>query len=155
MMRAQDDAAEGRAQEGDLRGTRTHDNLKKYFALDSQARLISARFAQIAQHEGFPSVARMFEEMDELLNVVTQGHLDFLIAAGDPLSGKSLGETARNLRAAYLAQLGEVETLRESAGEARNEGFPDIASWFETLASLRLAHGKKCEDLIHSTDDSE
>ena len=139
----------------ELRGTRTHENLKRYFAVDAQIAQLWSRLAQIAKLEGRSDAARLFAELDEGHAVAVGGHLDFLLGAGDPLGGETLGETASNLRAAYLSQLRDIEMLRQAAAEARNEGFPDIASWFETLANLRTAHGKKCEDLIRAAAPDE
>jgi rubrerythrin len=128
----------------ELRGTRTHENLEHAFALDARAAQLCARFARVAEIEGFPQLSRVLREVAEAQGLFAGGHLDFLVRAGDPLTGGPLGESAANARAAMAAQLADAENeLPEMAATARAEGFPDIASWFDTMASARKAHAER------------
>lgn len=124
-----------------LEDTRTHDNLKESFAVETQAAQLFTRFARISEIEGFPEVAVVFREIAESRAGFAHGHLDFLMRAADPLGGAAMGETSANLPAALALQEAEgPAALDERARTAQAEGFADIASWFTTLARSRAAH---------------
>lgn len=122
----------------DLRGTRTHENLGAALALDTQAAILYASFARIAEIEGYPEVARTLRELAEAQGVIAGGHLDLLRRVGDPLSGRPIGETIENLRALADDASGPLlEPYAAAARTAHAEGFADVASWFETLVHAR------------------
>ncbi len=130
-----------RAPSPELRDTRTHENLRAAFAVDSQAVRMWEYFGRIAEIEGFPEVARTFRELAESQAVNAHGHLDFLMRAGEPIVGLPLGETAQNVRAAVAVQQHDAaEVLPDMARTARAEGFMDIASWFDTMILSRRHH---------------
>ena len=77
------------------------------------------------------------------------GHLDYLKAVGDPASGLPLGDTATNLRAAIAGETYEYTDMYPSmAKTAREEGFGDIADWFEVMAKAERAHAGRFEKLL-------
>jgi rubrerythrin len=60
---------------------------------------------------------------------------------GDPATGLPIGNTAKNLKAAVAGETHEYETMYPGmAKTAREEGFADIAEWFETLAKAEKSH---------------
>lgn len=126
--------------EHELKESRTLKNLIDLFAREAQALVRYRLFASTAKYEGFPEVAELFERLTQQQSVLVEGHLDFLRTVGDPLSGLPLGHTNHNLDAA-LASEDESETLYPLAARtAENEGFVDIASWFQTLAASKKSH---------------
>lgn len=132
-----------------LHDTQTHAHLRASFVYDVQASRLSERFARIAEIEGFPEIARTFRDLAESQAFQAQGHLDLLIRAGDPLSGRRIGDTLDNVRAALAAHDGELlSDLPGMVAAARAEGFPDAASWFETLARARDAHRARLASLL-------
>jgi rubrerythrin len=138
-----------RAPSPELRDTRTHENLRAAFAVDAQAVRMWEYFGRIAEIEGFPEVARTFRELAESQGVYAHGHLDFLMRAGEPLTGLPLGETAQNLRAAIAAEHHDAkDALPDMARTARAEGFMDIASWFDTIGRSREAHATRLETAL-------
>jgi rubrerythrin len=133
------DAAKGRLPT--LQGTLTHSHLRDVFALDARAASLYGYFARIAEIEGYPEVATTLRELAEQKAMFADGHLDFLKKAGEPLTGRSIGETTRNLEAAILIEEQDaVDRLPAQARTAHGEGFPDIASWFESVALARHHH---------------
>lgn len=119
---------------------RTLANLKATYGFDSQATRLWEYFARIAEHEGFGEVAGLFRQLSEEQAVCADGHLDFLMAGRDPLSGTAVGDTQSNLRAAIAVELRDVEAgLNDMAQTARAEGAWDVASWFDTVAENRRA----------------
>ena len=124
-----------------LNGTKTHANLKAAFAGESQANRRYLYFAKQADVEGFPDVAGLFRDTAEGETGHAHGHLDFLAEVGDPATGLPIGDTESNLKAAVAGETYEYTDMYPGfAKTARDEGFPKIASWFETLAKAEKSH---------------
>ena len=124
-----------------LEGTKTHENLKAAFAEESQTNRRYLYFAKIADIEGEPEIARLFRDTAEGKTGHAHGHLDFLKLIGDPATGLPIGETELNLKAAITGETREFsERYPEMAQMARDEGFAEIANWFETLAKAKHSH---------------
>ncbi len=69
------------------------------------------------------------------------GHLDYLKQVGDPATGLPIGSTEKNLAAAVHGETEEYQSMYPGfAKTAREEGFEDIAEWFETLAKAEKSH---------------
>ncbi|MCP4224225.1 MAG: rubrerythrin, partial [Actinomycetia bacterium] len=68
----------------DLKGTKTHQNLKDAFAGESMANRRYLYFAKVADVEGYPEVAGNFRETAERETGHAHAHLDYLKAVGDP-----------------------------------------------------------------------
>ena len=124
-----------------LDGTKTHTNLKEAFAGESQANRRYLYFAKVADVEGYPDVAGLFKDTADGETGHAHGHLDFLKQVGDPATGQPIGNTAKNLRSAVAGETYEYQTMYPGfAKTARDEGFTDIAEWFETLAKAEKSH---------------
>ena len=70
----------------DLKGSKTHDNLKEAFAGESQANRRYLWFAQKADVEGYPDVSALFRSVAEGETGHAHGHLEFLAQVGDPVT---------------------------------------------------------------------
>ena len=79
----------------DLKGTKTHNNLKEAFAGESQANRRYLYFAKVADVEGYPDVAGNFRDTAEGETGHAHGHLDYLKQAGDPPYSARYPELAR------------------------------------------------------------
>ena len=124
-----------------LNGSKTHQNLKDAFAGESQANRRYLYFAKVADVEGFPEIAGNFKETADGETGHAHSHLDFLKQVGDPATGLPIGNTEKNLKAAIHGETHEYETMYPGmAKTAREEGFDDIAEWFETLAKAEKSH---------------
>ena len=125
----------------DLKGSKTHDNLKEAFAAESQANRRYLYFAQKADVEGHPDVAALFRSVAEGETGHAFGHLDFLAELGDPVTGGPVGPTEDNLTSAIEGETYEsAEMYPGFARTARDEGFTQVAEWFETLARAETSH---------------
>jgi rubrerythrin len=61
--------------------------------------------------------------------------------AGDPVTDEPIGSTAENLKSAIAGETYEyTEMYPGFAKTARDEGFTEIAEWFETLARAERSH---------------
>ena len=125
----------------DLRGTRTHESLKHAFAAESQANRRYLYFARVADIEGYPEVGGLFRDTSEAETGHAFGHMDFLRSVGDPITDIPFGNTRDNLRSAAESETYEYTQMYPGmAKTARDEGFVEVAQWFETLAKAERSH---------------
>lgn len=137
----------------DLNGTKTHDNLKAAFAGESQANRRYLYFAKVADVEGYPDVAGLFRDTAEGETGHAHGHLDYLKRVGDPATGLAIGSTDQNLKAAVAGETHEYTDMYPSmAKTARDEGFGEIADWFETLARAEKSHAGRFQSALDDID---
>ena len=128
----------------ELKGSKTADNLKDAFSGESQANRRYLYFAQKADIEGAPDVAQVFRSTAEGETGHTHGHLEYLEEVGDPATGEPMGETEDNLKSAIHGETHEYTDMYPGmARTAREEGFEEIADWFETLAKAEKSHAGK------------
>ena len=132
-----------------IKGTKTHENLKAAFAGESQANRRYLYFAKVADVEGYPEVAMNFRETAEGETGHAHGHLDFLKAVGDPATGLPMGDTALNLKAAIAGETHEYTDMYPGMAQtARDEGFAEVADWFETLAKAEKSHAGRFQKML-------
>ena len=136
-----------------LNGTKTHENLKSAFAGESQANRRYLYFAQKADVEGYNDVAAVFRSTAEGETGHAHGHLEHLEETGDPATGKPIGTTSNNLKAAVAGETHEYTDMYPGmAREARDEGFEEIADWFETLAKAERSHAGRFQKALDELD---
>ena len=124
-----------------LKESKTLDNLKAAFAGESQANRRYLYFAKVADVEGHPDVAGLFRDTAEGETGHAHGHLDYIKKVGDPATGLPIGDTESNLAAAVAGETHEYTDMYPGmAKTAREEGFGEIADWFETLARAEKSH---------------
>ena len=124
-----------------LAGSKTLENLKAAFAGESQANRRYLWFAQKADIEGQPDAAALFRSVAEGETGHAHGHLDYLAEVGDPASGEPIGETLDNFKASIAGETYEYTQMYPGFSKtAREEGFTEIADWFETLARAEKSH---------------
>ena len=135
----------------DLKGTRTENNLKEAFAGESQANRRYLYFAQKADVEGHADVASVFRSTAEGETGHAHGHLDFLQASGDPATGLPIGSTSDNLKSAIAGETHEYTDMYPGMVKtAREEGFDEIADWFETLAKAEKSHAGRFQRALET-----
>ena len=128
----------------ELKESKTAQNLKDAFAGESQANRRYLYFAQKADIEGAPDVAAVFRSTAEGETGHAHGHLEYLEEVGDPATGEKMGETEDNLKSAIAGEKHEYTDMYPGmARTAREEGFEEIADWFETLAKAEKSHAGK------------
>ena len=138
----------------DLKGTKTHTNLKDAFAGESQANRRYLYFAKIADVEGHPDIAGLFRDTAEGETGHAHGHLDYLSVVGDPATDLPIGASRDNLKAAVAGETHEYTDMYPGmAKAARGEGFDEIADWFETLAKAERSHANRFQKALDSLTD--
>jgi len=133
----------------ELKGSQTEDNLKEAFAGESMANRRYLYFAQKADVEGFNDTSTVFRSTAEGETGHAFGHMDFLKECGDPATGEPFGDTSANLKAAVAGETYEYTQMYPGfAKTAREEGFDEVAEWFETLARAEKSHAGRFEKAL-------
>jgi rubrerythrin len=134
-----------------LKGSKTHKNLKDAFAGESQANRRYLYFSKQADVEGYPDIAGLFRDTAEGETGHAHGHLDYLKAVGDPATDLPIGDSQDNLKAAIAGETHEYTDMYPGmAKSAREEGFSEIADWFETLAKAEKSHAGRFQKGLDS-----
>ncbi|TAK49942.1 MAG: rubrerythrin [Xanthobacteraceae bacterium] len=137
----------------DLSKSKTYVNLKDAFSGESQANRRYLYFAQKADVEGYNDVAAVFRSTAEGETGHAHGHLEFMESVGDPATGLPIGATSANLKAAIAGETHEYTDMYPGmARTAREEGFAEIADWFETLAKAEKSHAGRFTRALDSLD---
>jgi len=138
-----------------LKGSRTEQALRDAFAWESQANRRYMYFATQAEEEGHADLAALFRSSAQGETGHAMGHLEFLQQVGDPMTGLPIGNTADNLASALHSEIREsTEMYPAMAKVAREEGFNDVADWFETLAKAEQSHAQRYTKAIENLKQS-
>jgi rubrerythrin len=131
-----------------LKGSRTERNILTAFAGESQARNRYTYFASQAKKEGFVQIQAIFEETanqekehaKRLFKLLQGGEVS--IQASFPAG--VIGTTVENLKEAAGGEHYEwTEMYPGFAKIAREEGFPEIAQIFESIAVAEKQHERR------------
>jgi rubrerythrin len=84
------------------------------------------------------------------------GHLEFLSSVHDPVTEEPIGDTRMNLLSAIAGEEHEyTEMYPGMAKTARDEGFDDVADWFETLAMAEKSHAGRFHRALKQFDSEQ
>jgi len=137
-----------------LKGSKTHENLKAAFAGESQANRRYLYFAAKADVEGQNDVAALFRSTAEGETGHAHGHLEYMEVIGDPATGLAIGSSRNNLKAAVAGETHEYTDMYPGmAKQAREEGFTEIAEWFETLGKAERSHANRFQKALDALVD--
>jgi rubrerythrin len=137
-----------------LKGSKTEGNLKAAFAGESQANRRYLYFANKADIEGQNDIAALFRSTAEGETGHAHGHLEYLETVGDPATGLPIGSSRQNLQAAVAGETHEYTDMYPGmAKAARDEGFDEIADWFETLAKAERSHANRYQKALDALVD--
>ena len=129
-----------------VKGSKTEQSLNEAFAGESQANRRYLYFANQADIAGANDVAAVFRSTAEGETGHAHGHMEYLIegGAGEPGTGMPAKTVAEALQAAIAGETHEYTDMYPGmAKTARDEGFDEIADWFETLAKAERSHANK------------
>ena len=138
----------------ELKGSQTEGNLKAAFAGESQANRRYLYFAAKADVEGQNDVSTVFRSTAEGETGHAHGHLEHLETCGDPATGLPFGATRDNLKTAIAGETHEYTDMYPGMTKtARDEGFDEIADWFETLAKAERSHANRFQKALDGLTD--
>ena len=142
----------------ELKGSKTEEALKEAFAGESQANRRYLYFANQADILGAPDVAALFRSTAEGETGHAHGHMEYLIelGAGDPGTGLPAKTVEEMLESAIHGETHEYTSMYPGmAKTAREEGFDEIADWFETLAKAERSHANRYDKALTSFKNGE
>lgn len=132
-----------------LKGSKTEQSLKEAFSIESQANRRYMYFANKADMEGQNDVAALFRSTAEGETGHAHGHMEFMEQAGDPVTGLPMVSTRDCLASAVAGEIHEYTDMYPGmARTAREEGFDEIADWFETLAKAERSHANRYQKAL-------
>lgn len=137
----------------ELKGSRTEQCLREAFAAGAEANRRYLYFAVKADVEGFNDIAALFRSVADGEASHARVNLEYLETVGDPRTGLPVGATLDNLRSAIAGEGRESrECYPRMARTAREEGFDEIADWFEVLAKAEASHAKRFQRALDHLD---
>ncbi len=132
-----------------LHGTKTLENLKTAFAGESQANRRYLYFSRKADEEGYPEVAALFKGIAEGETAHAFHHFDSMKDMGDPVTGAPVANVKDMLASSVKGETYEYSTMYPTfASVAREEGFEDIAKYFDILTKAEHAHANKFSEAL-------
>jgi len=139
----------------ELKGSQTEQALKDAFAGESKANRRYLYFATMCDIQGEPDVAAIFRSTGEGETGHAHGHMEYLIdgGSGDPETGLPAATVREALESAIAGETHEYTDMYPGmAKTARDEGFDEIADWFETLAKAERSHANKFKKTLDSLE---
>ncbi len=132
-----------------LRGSQTLENLKTAFAGEAQANRRYLYFSRKADEEGYPEVAALFKGIAEGETAHAFHHFDSMKEVGDPVTGASVANVKDMLNSSVQGETYEYSTMYPTfAKVAREEGFEEIAKYFDILTKAEHAHANKYAEAL-------
>jgi rubrerythrin len=141
-----------------LKGTGTAECLKDAFGGESMANRRYLYFANQCDIAGEPDLAALFRSTAEGETGHAHGHMDYLIqgGAGEPGTGLPAGTPQEMLEAAVAGETHEYTDMYPGmAKTARDEGFDEVADWFETLAKAERSHANRYQRALVSHKETQ
>lgn len=143
-----------------LKGTQTEKNILTAFCGESQARNRYTYFSAQAKKEGLVQISAIFEETanqerehaKRLFKLLEGGEVE--VTASFPAG--VVGTTSENLQEAAGGENYEHTTMYpEFAVTARDEGFPEIANIFESIAVAEKYHEERYLKLLANIQSNQ
>jgi len=133
----------------ELRKSKTLENLRTAFAGESQANRRYTYFSRKADEEGYPEVAALFKSIADGETAHALRHFEFMKTVGDPVTRVPVPDVKAMLESAVKGETYECTSMYpEFAKVAHEEGFDEIAKWFEILAKAEKAHAGKYQEAL-------
>ncbi len=131
----------------DLKGSKTWENLHAAFAGESMARNKYTYYASAAKKEGYEQIAAIFQETAD--NEKEHAKMEYKFLEG-------IGDTKANLRDAANGENYEwTKMYKEFAEVAQQEGFTEIAAFFEKVATVEAEHEKRYLTLLDNVEQGK
>jgi len=129
--------------------SKTLENLGIAFTGEAQANRRYLYFAKKASDEGHFEVAAIFEAIAEIETAHAMRHLDFARPVSDPATHVPIPDLKGMLESALKGEIHESSSMYpQFAKQAHEEGFDEIAHWFEAVAEAEKVHVKKFQELL-------
>lgn len=143
-----------------LKGTKTEKNILTAFAGESQARNRYTYFASRAKKEGYVQISDIFTETADQEKEHAKRLFKFLeggeVEINAAFPAGVIGDTIDNLQASAAGENYEHTTMYpEFAKIAEEEGFPEIAEVFRSIAVAEKQHEKRYLALAKNIEEGK
>lgn len=129
----------------ELKGSRTEANLLESFAGESMARNKYTYYASVAKKEGYEHIAAVLLETADNEKEHAKRSLKFL---------GGIGDTATNLKDCIAGENHEwTDMYKRFAEEAKEEGFREIAAYFEAVGKVEKHHEERYQQLLDNLEN--
>lgn len=131
-----------------LKGSRTEANVRRALSGEVQSNRRYFSYAELAVAAGYRDLAAQLRTKAEEAAGHAFGHLDYLVADDTGNAKQTAGTTMDELTSA-AAEMSEksAATYAGMARTAHEDGFDDLADWFETLAKAEHAQIRRWRDV--------
>lgn len=127
-----------------LKGSKTEEKLHKAYTRELHVQASYEYFAAAAKEAGLEQIADIFQATSE--NEAEHARHEFDFLGGD-------GDVRENLKFAIESEHVEaVKLYPEAAKVAEEEGFAEIADFFNRMAKVEAAHEKNYRELLEAMD---
>lgn len=93
----------------------------------------------------------MFKNIADGATGHAHGHLEYIAEVGDPITGLPIGDSEQNLKASIAGETYKhTHMYPDFAKTAREEGFSEIADWFEILAHAEKSNANQFSNGLKS-----
>jgi len=140
----------------ELKGSKTEQCLKDAFSGESQANRRYLYFANQCDVLGNPELASLFRNTAEGETGHAHGHMEYLVDSdcGDPATSLPAKTIDHMLESAIHGETHEYTDMYPTMAKvARDEGFDEIADWFETLAKAERSHANRYTKALKDITD--
>jgi rubrerythrin len=140
----------------ELKGSKTEQCLKDAFSGESQANRRYLYFANQCDVLGNPELASLFRNTAEGETGHAHGHMEYLVdsGCGDPATSLPAKSVEDMLESAIHGETHEYTDMYPTMAKvARDEGFEEIADWFETLAKAERSHANRYTKALKDITD--
>ena len=129
--------------------SKTFGNLKTAFAGEAQTNRRYLYFAKTADEEGQVEVSRTLRAIAEIETAHAMRESDFMKPISDPVTQVELPDLKGMIESALKGEIYESTTMYPTiAEEARQEGFDELARWFDAVAEAEKIHVNEFQQIL-------
>ncbi|MCK9275930.1 MAG: hypothetical protein M0P57_12660 [Syntrophales bacterium] len=128
-----------------IEGSKTAENLRRAFTQELMAYFEYVNAAKTAAAAGFNLISDIFHQTAQNEAEHAEHEFDFLGGADD---------IRKNIQAAIRHEEESVDFYKNTAREAQEEGFDEIAAFFERITTVEENHKVKFEELLETFDSN-
>lgn len=129
-----------------LQGSKTEENLKLAYSLESQARNKYTFYADKAKKDGYEQIAALFEDTADNERAHAELWYKFFHNNAVPSTAENLADAIHGENEEWTHFYSEFERV------AREEGFDEIADLFKAVAEIEKSHEDRYKKLLNNVN---
>ena len=129
-----------------LQGSKTEENLKLAYSLESQARNKYTFYADKAKKDGYEQIAALFEDTADNERAHAELWYKFFHNNAVPSTAENLADAIHGENDEWTHFYPEFERV------AREEGFDEIADLFKAVAEIEKSHEDRYKKLLNNVN---